>query len=178
MRRWSVGLAAVIIACILVLELLGAEPDAYRTRRAEALVQECPEVCELSGRITEAVFAGEEKCRVTLDCGKMGKVLVTVRGEGCPYYDLPGRTARVRTALSLPKAASNPGTFDYRDHLRSEGIYLLGRCSGSLLPGPLSGVPAQPGVPVPVSFIHPAERPGDGGGRGDRRRPGRDAVRQ
>ena len=131
MRRWSVGLAAVIIVCILVLESLGAEPDAYRTRRAEALVKECPEVCELSGRITEAVFAGEEKCRVTLDCGKMGKVLVTVRGEGCPYYDLPGRTARVRTVLSLPKAASNPGTFDYRDHLRSEGIYLLGRCSVS-----------------------------------------------
>lgn len=131
MRRWSVGLVAVIIACILLLEGLGADPDGYRVRRAEALVKENPEFCVLAGRVTEAVFAGEEKCRITLDCGKTGKVLVTVRGEGCPFYDLPGRRVRVRTTLSLPKGAANPGTFDYQQYLRSEGIYLLGRCSAS-----------------------------------------------
>ena len=127
MRRWSVALAAVIILTILALEHLGLEPDGYRTARAQALVAEDPGTVLLRGRITEAVYAGEEKCRVTLDCGYYGKVLLTVKGE-CAYENLPGRLAEARAELSLPEGASNPGAFDYRNHLRSEGVYLTGEC--------------------------------------------------
>ena len=130
MRRWSVAMAMVIILTILSMEHLGLEPDGYRTARAEELVGEEPGACLLRGRVTEAVFAGEERCRVTLDCGNYGKVLVTVKGD-CAYEDLPGRMAEIRAELSLPEGAANPGTFDYRNYLRSEGIYLLGDCRAS-----------------------------------------------
>ena len=142
MRRWSAALVAVIVLCILLLEHLGLEPDGYRTARAQAFVREHPEACLLEGRVTEAEYAGEEKCRITVDLGHEGKILLTVTGEGCPYYDLPGRSLRVRARCSLPEAASNPGAFDYRNHLRSEGICLLGRCSVTdLEPGRLSRDP-------------------------------------
>ena len=145
MRRWSVAMVIVIVLTILLMEHLGLEPDGYRTARARALIEENPETCLLQGRVTEAVYAGEEKCRITLDCGYYGKVLLTVKGE-CPYEDLPGRLMEAKAELSLPKGASNPGTFDYRNHLRSEGVYLTGECrdfalkAGRLCRNPFRGI--------------------------------------
>lgn len=54
---------------------------------------------------------------------KSEKILVTVYGECDNYYNLQGKSVKIRGVLERPDVRRNPKTFDYRQYLKSKGIF-------------------------------------------------------
>ena len=145
MRRISVWMAVILVVFIGLAEMMEIEFDGKKSEaavRMEALGQ-----VQTEGRIAEVEYVSEEHFRILLDSDEKGEILYNVFGKSeINIYELPGKRAEVNGELKLPDTSDNPGMFDYRQYLRTEGIYLTGECSFENIsvigmdPDPLKGV--------------------------------------
>ncbi|MDO4481665.1 MAG: DNA internalization-related competence protein ComEC/Rec2 [Bacillota bacterium] len=128
MRRISVFILVMMVVIILSAEAAGISLNPAVEKRAEIYAKAGSAVIE--GRIAEAAPGDSGGFRLVIDSREAGRVLVKVKGETEEdIYSLPGRWASAEIEAALPESASNPGCFDYRKYLRSEGIFLTGKCS-------------------------------------------------
>ncbi|MBR6701426.1 MAG: ComEC/Rec2 family competence protein, partial [Firmicutes bacterium] len=145
MRRISVWMAVLMMVFIGAADMMGLEFDHKKTEAALKLEASGKE--QIEGRIAEVVYVSEEHFRMLLDSETDGKILYNVFGKTQDsIYELPGRQAVIRGEIRCPDTSDNPGMFDYRQYLRTEGIYLTGECSFENIsvigmdPDPLKGV--------------------------------------
>lgn len=148
---WDKG-RPVLLAVLLVLtgwlnfirHTAVLSPCDLRLLRADAP----PAEVTLCGRLPETpslrlfVRDEEESYRTlalldadTLRCGgeeqpAHGRVLVTTPGELAPEF-CAGQRVAVQGVLSPPPVAAAPGLFDYRAHLRRQGVYFQLRAAGT-----------------------------------------------
>ena len=85
--------------------------------------------CTLTGEIISMKERGEG-FRMTVDVRGVGRVQADYYGYRDEAEDMNGRRAVLRGILRIPQQADNPGCFDYRTYLRSNGIRYQLKCTG------------------------------------------------
>lgn len=129
MRRITVW----ILAALVVIAVFGPKAGIVWNRTlaegAEAFAQE--ETIAVEGTVKDVKFVEEDYCRMVVNAGKAGNILVRVYEAPEDYSVLAGMRIRAVVSPSLPEGADNPGTFDYSKYLASQKIYLIGTCVSS-----------------------------------------------
>lgn len=108
-----------ILLCALFLG--GLHMDSY-AQRPDPLLEMVGKEISFSGRVISAEKKGKEKYSIVVRAGDDSRCVVGIYAGFSDFDSCVGKKVTVRGELELPDSERNPGCFDYRAYLRTEGI--------------------------------------------------------